>query len=167
LKAISHAKTTLSVDIGSPSPYTQQPGLRQHLHRSTYRSNASTMPQKPPGIEGNEIFMFRLNWSVLEKPSNTELLSIDAEDKPQWTLLFSSPIADEAATNPPVSRLEIGIYPLSDWEHWQQADEEPPAYGLIENTDGRPISVKQFMEARSRLCCAAAKISVPVLLYLE
>jgi hypothetical protein len=31
--------------------------------------------------------------------------------------------------------------------HWQQAEEEPPAYGLIENTDGRPISVKQFMEA--------------------
>jgi hypothetical protein len=76
------------------------------------------MPQNPPRIEGNEILMFRLNWSILEKPSNAELLSIDAEDKPQWTPLFSSPIAGEAATNPPVSCLEIGIHPLSDKEHW-------------------------------------------------
>jgi hypothetical protein len=103
------------------------------------------MPQK--GIKGNEIFIFRLNWSILEDPCNAELLSIDVKDKPQWTSLFSDPVAEEAATNPPVSRLEISIHPLSAWEHWQQADEEPPADGLVENTDGRPISVKQLMEA--------------------
>jgi hypothetical protein len=84
--------------------------------------------------------------SILEDPSNAELLSLNAEDKPQLTPLFSDSIVDEAATNSPISRLKISIDPPSTWEHWQQADYEPPAPGLIENTDSRPTSVKQIIK---------------------
>jgi hypothetical protein len=101
-------------------------------------------PQYPPATEPHEIFVHRLKWSILDDPSNAELFSLDAEDKPRWTPLFSEPIADEAATNPPVSRLEICIDCLSGGEQWQDAI--PPASGLIENMDGRPITVRQFLE---------------------
>jgi hypothetical protein len=103
-------------------------------------------PQYPLGTEPHEVFTCRLKWSILDNPSNAELFSLDAAEKPQWTTLFSDPIADQAATNPPVSRLEISINTLEEWEHWSDAQEKPPASRLIENTDGRSITVRQLLE---------------------
>jgi hypothetical protein len=125
---------------------------------TTYKSippgpNIPVQPNPPPGPSGcipgtepHEIFTCRLKWSILDSPFNAELLSLDTEEKAQWTPLFSDPTADQAATNPPVSRLEININTLEEWEHWTQAHEKSPGSGLIENTDGRPITVRQLLE---------------------
>ncbi|KAF2123713.1 hypothetical protein P153DRAFT_147956 [Dothidotthia symphoricarpi CBS 119687] len=123
-----------------------------------FTTNAPLQPGPPPpptpppaqdsaSTDVNRVFIYRLKWSVLDSPSKAEILSLDAEDNPQWTPLFLDPVADEAATDPPQSRVQISLEPLDAWEHWQQAEKDPPAPGFVENTDGRPISVKQLMQA--------------------
>lgn len=87
----------------------------------------------------------RLNWSILDLPSKAEMFFLDSEGKLQWVSL--STVADETAMKLPQSRLQIKVQLLASWEHWQQAKEEPPKPLLIDNTDGQPISVKQFMQA--------------------
>jgi hypothetical protein len=131
---------------GSPDKGTTS----QPIH---FNPNIPVQPNLPPGpseytsgTEPHEIFTCRLKWSILDNPSNAELLSLDAEGKRQWTPLFTDSTADQASTNPPVSRLVISVNTLEEWEHWSQAQEEPPASGLIENTDGRPITVRQLLE---------------------
>ena len=56
---------------------------------------------------------------------------------------------DETAMDPPKSRLEITIEPLQSWWHWHDSDTKHlrPAQLLIENADGQPISVRQFIQA--------------------
>lgn len=110
----------------------------------------------------------RLKWSVLDSPSKVEIFFLDAEDNPQWAPLFTDPIVGEAATNPPQSRLQIMLEPLGTWEHWRQAEKEPPKQLFIENTDGQPISVGQFIQAvhdyavpLRRLLCRCCDIYAP------
>ncbi|CAO2657865.1 Nn.00g071250.m01.CDS01 [Neocucurbitaria sp. VM-36] len=113
----------------------------QAYNGTTQSSPPPAPPQHPPGTNVNRNFD-RLKWSVLDSPSKVEIFFLDSEDKPQWTLLSTDPIADEAATNPPQSCLQIRMEPLGSWEHWQQTEKEPPKPLLIINTDGQPISVK-------------------------
>ena len=106
-------------------------------------------PPPPPPLPKSHVNhnFKRLKWSVLDPPSEVEIFFLDLEDQSQWAPLFTDPIADEAATNPPRSQLQIRLQPLDSWEHWRQAEKEPPKPLLIENTDGQPISVKQFIQA--------------------
>lgn len=89
----------------------------------------------------------RLKWLILGTPSQAELFSLNTEVEPQWTMLFSDPVVDEAATVPPLSRLRISIETIVGWEYWQQTDKDPPEAALIENKDGQPVSIRQFMQA--------------------
>ena len=40
---------------------------------------------------------------VVRTPTKVDIFFLDSEDKPQRAPLFADPLADEAATNPPVS----------------------------------------------------------------
>jgi hypothetical protein len=66
-----------------------------------------------------------------------------------WTPLFSAAVAHEAAMSPPHFRMEIRIQALHNWAHWRDAGVEHlrPAPKVLENADGKCISVKQFIEA--------------------
>jgi hypothetical protein len=102
-------------------------------------------PPRPRGPRVNRVFD-RLKWSVLDSPSKAEIFDVVEEDETRWTPLFTDPIAEEAALSPPQSRLQISIEPLNSWENWQQSDTDPPEQLLVENTDGQPISIKQFIQ---------------------
>ncbi|CAA9962889.1 hypothetical protein PTMSG1_06257 [Pyrenophora teres f. maculata] len=134
--------------------------------RQEYQGPVQPGPPPEPrqylsGVEINQIFD-RLKWSVLGSPSDVEIFSLGAKDKPQWTQLFSESVLDEAATDPSLSHLKICIEPLHSWEDWAHSDSRHlrPAPLSIENTDGRPISVRQYIQAvheyavplRSLLC---------------
>jgi hypothetical protein len=122
----------------------------------------------------NSILSYRLKWSLLDPPSEAEICTLD---KPQWRPLFQDAVADEAATNPPLSCMKFSLSPLDTSEYWQQAGIEPPKPGLINNTDRLQISVKQFMKAVHeyavslreplRQCCDlwAAENQAPACLY--
>jgi hypothetical protein len=66
-----------------------------------------------------------------------------------WTPLFSAAVAHEAAMSPPHFRMEIRIQALHNWAHWRDASVEHlrPAPKVLENADGKCLSVKQFIEA--------------------
>lgn len=127
------------------------------------RWNAADIPphllqSRPPpvaptssGPEPNDIFN-RLKWSVLDSPSDVQVFGPDDEGVLQWRPLTeesSKSQLDETAMYPPKSRLEITIEPLQSWWHWHDSDTKHlrPAQLLIENADGQPISVRQFIQA--------------------
>ncbi|EAT87609.1 hypothetical protein SNOG_05218 [Parastagonospora nodorum SN15] len=60
---------------------------------------------------------------------------------PQWTPLTNA-IAGSPATTPSKSRLRIRLEPLLSWEHWQQAEQEPPPLLVVENLNDQPVSLK-------------------------
>jgi hypothetical protein len=103
------------------------------------------------GPEPNDIFK-RLKWSVLDPPSEVQVFIPDDEGVLQWRPLTeesSKSQLDGTAMDPPKSRLEITIEPLQSWWHWHDSDTKHlrPAQLLIENADGQPISVRQFIQA--------------------
>jgi hypothetical protein len=103
-------------------------------------------PPNGPSITMHTVFS-QLKWSVLDAPSRVEMFSLDANDRPQWTYLFTNAIAEEPATTPSNSRLQIRLEPLQSWENWQQSETEPPDLLLIENNDDQPVSVRQLIQA--------------------
>jgi hypothetical protein len=66
-----------------------------------------------------------------------------------WTPVLSAAVAHEAAMSPPHFRMEIRIQALHNWAHWRDASVEHlrPAPKVLENADGKCLSVKQFIEA--------------------
>lgn len=115
------------------------------------------MPGPPPdapqtsGPEPHDLFN-RLKWSILDSPLDVQVFGQDDNGKFQWRLLSDEPnqsMLDSAAMQPPQSRLQICIEPLNSWWHWLDSGTEHrrPAQLIIENEDGRPVSVKQFIAA--------------------
>ncbi|PVI03006.1 hypothetical protein DM02DRAFT_640880 [Periconia macrospinosa] len=101
--------------------------------------------------EPNEIFN-RLKWSVLDPPSDVQVFGRDNEGVLQWQPLSdesNKSLLDASAIDPPQSRLEVSIEPLHNWWHWHDSGTKhlrPPQL-FIENADGQPISVRQFIQA--------------------
>ncbi|PSN70570.1 hypothetical protein BS50DRAFT_570116 [Corynespora cassiicola Philippines] len=115
----------------------------------------TTQPQSAPPtqyasqIEVRPVFD-RLKWSILDPLSGAQIVGVDAQGEPQLQPFFEGPesaSAEEPATEPPNARLHIVIEPLNSWHQWRDKKHLKPASGLIEHTGGRPISVKQFMQA--------------------
>jgi hypothetical protein len=103
------------------------------------------------GPEPNDIFN-RLKWSVLDSPSDVQVFGPDDEGVLQWRPLTeesSKSQLDETAMDPPQSRLEVTIEPLQSWWNWVDSNTTHlrPAQLLIENADGQPISIRQFIQA--------------------
>ncbi|KAF2274046.1 uncharacterized protein EI97DRAFT_382249 [Westerdykella ornata] len=104
--------------------------------------------RRPPSRpQPNEIFK-RLKWSVLDPPSDVQVFGRDDEGRPLSDESNKS-LLDASAMNPPLSRLEVSIEPLHSWWHWHDSGTDPlrPAQLFIENADGEPISVGQFIRA--------------------
>ena len=121
-----------------------------HLVTQPSQASPAQRVQHPSQTEVNEVFA-RLKWSILDSPPEVQIFNVGARGESQWQSLFENPnlaIAEEAATEPPQSRLNFVIEPLHNWWHWHDAGKKHlrPGPGLIENTDGRPISVKQFIQ---------------------
>jgi hypothetical protein len=83
----------------------------------TYNGPVQPCPPPPrpphPSTTINTIFT-HLKWSILNPPSEAEILS--ADDEPQWTPLTNA-IAESPATTSPNSRLRISLEPLLSWEY--------------------------------------------------
>jgi hypothetical protein len=104
--------------------------------------------------EDQDVFLYditdRLKWSLLDPPSSIEVLDLNEKGSPRWSHLLKDPkhtLAEEAITNPPRSRMLVVLDMVAYWEFWQDANawDECPAPLVIENTDGRPITVEQFV----------------------
>ena len=108
-------------------------------------------PPPAPRLPMNEVFS-RLKWSVLDPPSDIQVFGPDDKGDLQWRPLFhetNESLLDGAAIVPPTSCLGIVIEPLHYWWPWHDSDTEHlrPAQLLLENPDGQPVSVRQFIEA--------------------
>jgi hypothetical protein len=121
-------------------------------------------PEAPPstGPEPHEIFN-RLEWSVLDPPSDVQVFGRDDGGLLQWRPLSEETnrsLLDGAAMNPPQSRLEVSLQPLHSWWHWHDSLTEHlrPAKLLIENAGGQPISVRQFIESVHYYCLPLRKL---------
>lgn len=106
--------------------------------------------QSSSGPEPNEIFN-RLKWSVLHPPSDMQVFGRDDEGVLQWRPLSdksNKSLFNGAAMDPPRSRLEVSIEPLHSWWHWHDSGTQHlrPAQLLIEDADGQPISIRQFIQ---------------------
>jgi hypothetical protein len=92
----------------------------------------------------------RLKWSLLDPPSKIEIIDLNEAGEPYWRPLLEDPkhvLAGVAATEPPRSRMLVVLDMVDSWEYWQDACayDDRPAPLLIENVDGQPISVEQFV----------------------
>jgi hypothetical protein len=115
------------------------------------KSGPLQQAQQPPGPEPNDIFQ-RLEWSVLDPPSEAQIFGLDDQGVLQWRPLFdksNKPLFDGAAIDPPQFRLEVSIEPLHSWWHWHDAGIKHvrPPQAIIDNPNGRHISVKQVIQA--------------------
>ncbi|KAF2742346.1 hypothetical protein M011DRAFT_433257, partial [Sporormia fimetaria CBS 119925] len=98
-------------------------------------------------IDMHEIFE-RFKWSVLDPPSEARILELDPEGKADWKNFFHEPIADEPATVQQATCIRTEFVPMHDAEYWPYPDGEGmPEPMVAENTDGRPVTIKQYMQA--------------------
>lgn len=91
--------------------------------------------------------MFRLRWNISGPLDDIAIADGVDKNGTERSLPFAShPVADESLAEPPISRLHvssidvqeaIGFYTAPDDYRYQLL--------LIENADGRPISLKQFV----------------------
>jgi hypothetical protein len=91
----------------------------------------------------------RLRWNVLGDLDN---ISIARDSRKQTTYLpfFDHPAANESLADPPLSRIEAFSHDILMKEDMElEYDEEdrykPPANLSINNEDGRPITLRQFI----------------------
>ncbi|KAF1828153.1 hypothetical protein BDW02DRAFT_538593 [Decorospora gaudefroyi] len=120
----------------------------------TREDNGPTLPgspsleNQPPDTDLHPV-LYRLKWSILDEPSEIQFLEVGSEGEPQWLPLFGNSRAsttEAAATEPPVSHLQIRLDPMDTWEFWGDFLEKPSPL-VIENGDGRHISITQFIHA--------------------
>ncbi|CAO2658351.1 Nn.00g060740.m01.CDS01 [Neocucurbitaria sp. VM-36] len=115
--------------------------------------------QHPPGRptpEGHEgVFLHDrtdlLKWSILDSPTTAQIMELNSSGEPQWRPLFGEPdhpLAKLPITEPPRSRMLIVLVMVHYWEFWQDAcaEDDRPAPLLIENPDGQPITLAQFIK---------------------
>ncbi|KAH7068561.1 hypothetical protein FB567DRAFT_406426, partial [Paraphoma chrysanthemicola] len=126
--------------------------------------------QHPSQAEVHPVFD-RLKWSILDPLPDVQIVGMDARGEPQLQPFFGGPesaSAQEPATGPPKAQLHIVIEPLDSWHQWRDKKHLKPAPKLVENTDGRPVSVQQFMQAvhdyaapLRKLLCQSTDIDSP------
>lgn len=92
----------------------------------------------------------RLKWQMLDPPDTAEILDLDGNGGPQWRPLLATPnhpFARKSVTEPPRSRILLALEIVHYWEYWHDAlaEEDRPAPLLIENADGRPVSVGRLI----------------------
>jgi hypothetical protein len=90
----------------------------------------------------------RLIWSLLQAPSTVQVLDMDENNDPHWFPLLTEPhhpVAVEPITEPPRSRMLVVLDLVEYADYFQDSGDEPPAPLVIENLDGQPISVAQFI----------------------
>ncbi|KAH5442444.1 hypothetical protein HBI23_132370 [Parastagonospora nodorum] len=120
--------------------WTPEHGQTTQSYNGSIQPGPPLPPPPHPSTTMNTIFT-HLKWSILDPPSEAEIPSLDADDKPQWTPLTNA-IAGSPATTPSKSRLRIRLEPLLSWEQCQQAEQEPPPLLHVENLNDQPVSLK-------------------------
>jgi hypothetical protein len=89
-----------------------------------------------------------LKWSLLDVSSTAQVLDLGENNEPQWFPLLAEPhhaVAAEPITSPPRSRMLVVLDLVEYSERWQDFGDEAPAPLLVENLDGQPISIAQFV----------------------
>lgn len=125
------------------------------------RSRALTMSGSLPVFIGvpldriKQETVARLRWSILGSVEDIYIETGLHEDGTERRHPFlSHPLAMEPLTVPPGSRIEIGSENISSAMHFHLAPEDYP-YELhtIENTDGSPVTIKDFfIQVHKYLC---------------
>lgn len=91
----------------------------------------------------------RLRWDLLAPPSTVQIIDVNEVGKPSWQSMLMNPkhpLADEAVTEVPRSRMCIVFDMIEGWECWERYEgNPPPAPLLIENIDGKTITIEQFI----------------------
>jgi len=103
-------------------------------------------PGDQKGIYVKEIYD-RLKWPLLDIPGTAEIVDLDSNGEAQWRPLLGHTFAETSMTSPPRSRMLVVLSLVHDGEFWQDAeamDNRPPPL-LMENIDGRPISLAQVI----------------------
>jgi hypothetical protein len=90
----------------------------------------------------------RLKWSLLASPSTIQVLDMDANSEPQWYPLLAEPhhrVAMQPITDTQRSRMLVILDFVEYAEYYSDSGDEVPAPLVIENLDGTPICVAQFV----------------------
>lgn len=141
--------------IPDPIPFTGRPdevnpgAIPPHLLITQVPSPQISSTRYASKTEVHPVFD-RLKWSILDPLSDVQILGANAQGEANLQPFFEGPeyaLAEEPATEPPNARLHIVIEPLHSWHQWRDCKHLKPAPRLIENTDGQPVSVRQFMQA--------------------
>ncbi|RPA74881.1 hypothetical protein BJ508DRAFT_380357 [Ascobolus immersus RN42] len=100
------------------------------------------------------LILARLRWPIFEPLISIKVLETDHESTSApttWRNLFENPhhsLAAESITEPPTSRMLVNCDDVHRHDYWADAEDydSRPRSLLIENLDGKPISVGQFVE---------------------
>ncbi|KAF2125614.1 hypothetical protein P153DRAFT_389066 [Dothidotthia symphoricarpi CBS 119687] len=98
--------------------------------------------------------LFRLRWNISATLEHIEI-TIGPHDQTTNVLFLGHPLADESLADPPLSRIQVGIDVCEDKyaEEQRYLDKgmnypyqyQPPARLTIDNEDGSPITLGQFV----------------------
>lgn len=92
--------------------------------------------------------LYRLRWNILTALDNIEIVT-GPHNEESVIPFFGNSSANESIAQPPLSRVEVSIGDCWSKRDYDYGDEEdrykPPAALFIENADGSPISVGQFV----------------------
>ncbi|RPA78941.1 hypothetical protein BJ508DRAFT_363562 [Ascobolus immersus RN42] len=119
-----------------------------------------TKPQTPPPPKGPHLrqdILTRLQWLIFSPPTDIHILSPASPDGTQLpsTPLSTHPTSTTPITTPPLSRIRLLCDNVQTWDYWTFGDDLAmrPAPLVIENDDGSPVTVAQFVqECHTYLC---------------
>ena len=115
------------------------------------RSSAVTSPlQRTPKEDDVSLrteALDRLRWNVLASPSTVEVVDLNEAGELCWKPLFTNPrhpLAEEPVTARPTFDIRVVFLMIHYWKCLGMMDESPTPLH-IHNTDGRAITVEQFV----------------------
>ncbi|KAI4702814.1 hypothetical protein J4E89_010151 [Alternaria sp. Ai002NY15] len=115
------------------------------------RSSADTSPlqriPKDDDVSLRTEALDRLRWNVLAPPSTVEVVDLNEAGELCWKPLFINPkhpLAEEPVTARPTFDIRVIFVMIHYWKCLGMMDESPPPLH-IHNTDGRAITVEQFV----------------------
>ncbi|KAH8723452.1 hypothetical protein GQ44DRAFT_570101, partial [Phaeosphaeriaceae sp. PMI808] len=93
----------------------------------------------------------RVRWSLLQSPSTAQIVELNDMGEPEWRPLFGEPnqaLAEEPLTYPPQARMLVLIDLVNSCDYWQDAcaQDDRPAPLIIQNSNGQPITLAQFIK---------------------
>ncbi|KAI4618778.1 hypothetical protein J4E80_005382 [Alternaria sp. BMP 0032] len=114
--------------------------------------NFRLLPEEVPREEESLLHtsaLDRLRWNLLAPPSTVLIIDSNKEGEPSWRLMLvdpKHPLANKAVTEVPRSRMCVASDMVEAWECWERYDDNPPPPPLlIENSDGKAITIEQFI----------------------